>query len=72
MALTPKAQMKQLAIGTLGAFITVVILILTSQLENTVLFYLLSAILIGFVIYAIPGYIGMWVWRMRKTLFNLD
>jgi uncharacterized membrane protein YccC len=70
MAQTPKAQAKQLAIGTLLAIIIMLGLIFTSEYENQIIFYLLSSLLVVAVIYAVPGYIGIWVWRMRSVLFD--
>ena len=72
MALTPKIQFKKLIIGTIGAFVCMLTLIFTSSLENVYLFYFLSFILVLCITYAVPGYIGIWVWRMRKSLFNID
>jgi len=72
MALTPKQQLKQLLIGTLGAFISMILILFSSQWEIDWLFYLLALITGFFIAYAIPGYIGIWVWRMRKFLFDFD
>lgn len=72
MALTPKTQLKRLAIGTLGALICMLLLILTSHLANPWLFYSLSILLAIFTLYAIPGYLGIWLWRMRKFFFDID
>jgi hypothetical protein len=72
MALTPRTQFKKLIIGTVCAFFCMLVLILSSAQENPVLFYALSFCLALSVAYAIPGYIGIWLWRMRKSLFNLD
>ncbi len=72
MAVTPNKQLKQLAIGTVISAISMIVMTLTSDLENRWLFYFLVSINILAIIYAIPGYIGMWVWRMRKVLFDID
>lgn len=72
MALTPRAQLRQLLIGTLGAFICALTLVLTNQSLEAWAFYTLSVIMGAFIIYALAGYIGVWMWRMRKTLFNMD
>ena len=70
MANTPKTQIKQLALGTLISTISIIFLTLTSPLENSWLFYGLNALTILGIIIAIPGYIGVWVWRMKKILFK--
>jgi len=70
MAETPKAQIKRLAIGTLVSLITMIALVLTSDFASQSLFYALILFLAGGVIYAIPGYIGIWMWRMKDTLFR--
>ncbi len=70
MSETPKIQIKQLVIGTLISLIGMTAIIFTAQLENQLLFYFLVLILSSGVIYAIPGYIGIWVWRMKDTLFK--
>ena len=70
MASTPQVQVKQLAIGTAISLISMASLILTSELELQWLFYLLSFILVLGILYAIPGYIGIWLWRMKDTLFK--
>lgn len=72
MALTPKKQLKRLLIGTLGSLFFMLVLLLTSDESASWLFYLLSLSLALSIIYAIPGYIGIWLWRMRKFLFNID
>ncbi len=72
MAENPKSQLKQLLIGTLGAFFCMLLLIYTSEQENALLFYFLSTLLGVCVLYAIPGYIGIWMWRMRKVFFDRD
>jgi hypothetical protein len=72
MALTPKTQFKKLIIGTVAAFICMLALVLFSSHLNPILFYSLSVLLVASVTYAIPGYIGIWLWRMRKSLFDLD
>ena len=70
MSENPVAQIKRLAIGTLLSLLAMMALVLTSDLEKQWLFYSLSIILVVGVIYAIPGYIGIWVWRMKDTLFK--
>ena len=72
MALTPKTQLKRLLVGTAFALIGVIALIFVSKTENQWLFILVSAVVFASVLYAIPGYIGIWMWRMRKVLFDLD
>jgi uncharacterized membrane protein YccC len=72
MAENPRSQLKQLIIGTLGAFFCMLLLIYTSEQENAVLFYFLSTLLMFCVLYAIPGYLGIWMWRMRKVFFDID
>ena len=70
MSENPMAQIKRLAIGTLLSLLAMMALVLTSDLEKQWLFYALSIILVIGVVYAIPGYIGIWVWRMKDTLFK--
>ncbi len=70
MAMTPKAQIKKLAIGTLVSLLAMLGLILTSELANPLVFYSLSSLLVIAVCYAIPGYVGIWVWRMQKVIFK--
>ena len=72
MALTPKTQLRRIAVGTSGSLVSLLLLILTSEKVNPWLFYGFSLSLLGWVAYAIPGYIGIWVWRMRKFLFDMD
>jgi len=72
MALTPRKQLFRLGIGTLGALVTMAIMLFTSHLELQWLFYMLSGLIALCIIYAIPGYIGIWVWRMRKFFFDMD
>lgn len=72
MALTPRTQLKRLAIGTVGALICMTVLVLTSHLANQWLFYVLSFSLVIFTLYALPGYLGIWLWRMRKYFFDID
>ncbi|MET1253956.1 hypothetical protein [Aliikangiella maris] len=72
MAKTPKSQLKRLLIGTICSFVCLILLILSSDWEIQWLFYLLSTALLIAILYAIPGYIGLWMWRMRKFLFDLD
>ena len=70
MANTPKAQLTQLAIGTSISALSILMLTFVSYMEIHWLFYLLVfTALIGFL-YAIPGYIGIWLWRMRNVLFR--
>ncbi|PHS18187.1 MAG: hypothetical protein COA86_08575 [Kangiella sp.] len=70
MSENPTVQIKRLAIGTLLSLLAMLALVLTSDLELQWLFYILSIILVVGVVYAIPGYIGIWVWRMKDTLFK--
>jgi len=70
MAENPKAQLIQLATGTVMSLLAMFALVLTSDWENRWVFYLLNVLLIASVIYAIPGYIGIWLWRMKDTLFK--
>ncbi|PCI72657.1 MAG: hypothetical protein COB38_03965 [Gammaproteobacteria bacterium] len=70
MSENPTVQIKRLAIGTLLSLLAMMALVLTSDLEFQWLFYILSIILVVGVAYAIPGYIGIWVWRMKDTLFK--
>ena len=70
MAMTPKKQIKKLAIGSLISILAMLAMVLTSELENRILFYSLTAVLMAAVAYAVPGYIGVWVWRMQKVLFK--
>ncbi len=70
MAENPKAQLIQLATGTIISLLSMFALVLTSDWENQWIFYLLNITLIAAVIYAIPGYIGIWLWRMKDTLFK--
>jgi len=70
MSENPIVQIKRLAIGTLLSLLAMMALVLTSDLELQWLFYILSIILVVGVVYAIPGYIGIWVWRMKDTLFK--
>jgi len=70
MADTPKTQIKRLAVGTLIALLAMMSIVLTSHLESQWLFYILTLLLAAGIIYAIPGYIGIWVWRMKDTLFR--
>lgn len=69
MADTPSMQIKRLAIGTGISLSAMLVMVLSSDLEITWLFYLLATIVIIGVIYAIPGYIGIWVWRMQDVIF---
>jgi len=70
MSENPTAQIKKLVIGTLLSILAMMALILTSDLESQWLFYALSFVLVLGVGYAIPGYIGIWVWRMKDVLFK--
>jgi len=72
MALTPKTQLKQLALGTCGALLSMLLIVVTSHWPQPWLFYLLSVFLILSILYALPGYLGIWLWRMRKFFFDLD
>ncbi|MGB0496373.1 MAG: hypothetical protein ACPGJI_08445 [Kangiellaceae bacterium] len=67
---TPNLQIKQLAIGTIISLVAMTAIIFIAQFENQILFYFFALILFAGIIYAIPGYIGIWVWRMRETLFK--
>ncbi|MDQ7048159.1 MAG: hypothetical protein Q9M92_00930 [Enterobacterales bacterium] len=70
MAANPQAQIKRLAIGTFISLIASILQIFSSQWESQILFYILSFIMLAGVIYALPGYLGIWMWRMRDTLFR--
>jgi len=70
MAKNPVKQIKQLATGTLISLVTMGLILVTSDLENQSLFYLLSFVTVLGIIYAIPGYLGIWVWRMKDSLFK--
>ncbi len=70
MAENPKAQLIQLVAGTIVSLLSMFALVLTSDWENQWVFYLLNALLIAGVIYAIPGYVGIWLWRMKDSLFR--
>jgi len=72
MAYSPKAQIKKLAIGTTVSIIAMLMNFFTSQLEYQWLFYLFAIISSLGIIYALPGYIGIWVWRMRDVIFKDD
>ncbi len=72
MALTPKVQLKKLLTGTLGALVCLLTLILTSHFTNQWLFYGLSVMMGLFILYAIPGYIGIWAWRMKRLILDQD
>ncbi len=72
MAYTPKAQIKRLAIGTGVSTFSILLLIMVSHWEIRWLFYLLVVITSLGILYAIPGYIGVWVWRMRDVLFGKE
>jgi len=70
MANSPKAQIKRLASGTAVSIISMLLIFVTSFLEYQWLFYSLVVIASAGIAYAIPGYIGVWVWRMRDLLFK--
>ena len=70
MADNPRQQIKQLAIGTAISLVAMILLVLTSSLENAWLFYGLAFVAISAILYAIPGYIGVWVWRMKQVFFR--
>jgi len=70
LAINPKAQIKRLFIGTLLSAAFMLAIIFTSSWENQWLFYFLAACLGLSVLYAIPGYLGVWVWRMHDVIFK--
>ncbi len=70
MANTPKTQIIRLAVGTAISSSAFIVLLLTSEIENSLLFYGLSVIAMLGITYAIPGYIGIWLWRMKSVMFN--
>jgi len=70
MAMNPKEQIKKLFIGTILSTISMGLIIFTSGWENLWLFYFLVVCMIASVAYAIPGYIGVWVWRMHDVIFR--
>lgn len=72
MALTPKTQLKKLLYGTFIAFTLMLILLLTSNSLSSWQFYTLCFFIMLSILYAIPGYIGIWVWRMRKFFFDIN
>jgi hypothetical protein len=72
MAYSPRLQIRRLAIGTSISSIAILIFMLVSHLEVQWLFYLLVVITSLGILYAIPGYIGVWVWRMRDVLFSKE
>jgi len=72
MASSPKAQIKRLAIGTGISILAMLMIFFTSYLEYQWLFYLFAVISSLGIIYAIPGYIGVWVWRMKDVIFRDD
>ncbi|MDH5629606.1 MAG: hypothetical protein OEY96_05560 [Gammaproteobacteria bacterium] len=72
MALTPKQQIKQLLTGTLTSLAGVLLMLFTSELQNQWSFYLLSTLIVLGILYALPGYLGIWMWRMRKFFFDID
>ncbi len=71
MALTPRKQLKQLLVGTVGGLLAMIGVLIASHFEQTYWFYLFASIVAICLIYALPGYIGIWLWRMRKFLFDL-
>jgi len=70
MANSPKAQVKRLASGTVVSIISMLLIFVTSFLEYQWLFYFLVVIALLSIVYAIPGYVGVWVWRMKDVIFN--
>jgi len=72
MARTPRQQLKRLIIGTVAALFFALALMLTSDLSSTWLFYLLAAGLIAACLYGLPGYLGIWLWRLRRILFDIE
>ena len=70
MASSPRVQLKRLALGTVISLVAMILLIITSQYESRILFYTLSLTAIIGIIYALPGYLGIWVWRMKDSLFR--
>ena len=72
MAATPRTQIKRLALGSLVSILAMLVLVLTSEFESQWLFYFLSLLIIAGVLYAIPGYIGIWVWRMKDVILGED
>ena len=72
MANTPRTQLKRLVIGTALSLLGAVGLLIASGGESQWIFYLSSIVILVGVIYALPGYIGIWLWRMRKFFFDED
>lgn len=72
MAVTPQQQLTRLLKGTIGSIVAMAALILTSDWENPYLFYALAILMLLSILYALPGYLGIWLWRMRKFFFDLD
>jgi len=70
MAMNPKEQIRKLFIGTISSVISMGLIAFTSHWENQWLFYFLVVCVIASVAYAIPGYIGVWVWRMHDVIFR--
>jgi hypothetical protein len=70
MATDPKKHLKRMLWGTLGSVIAMILLLYTSSWESRWLFYLLSGLLISCALYALPGYLGIWLWRMRHVFFD--
>ncbi len=72
MALTPQKQIKRLAIGTALSLFFILLMTIFSQSLSSWQFYLLVMLLLASILYAIPGYIGIWMWRMRNFFFDLN
>jgi len=70
MAMTPRTQFKRLAIGTLAGILVMGLMWVTASLESDLVFYFLVFCLTLSILYAVPGYLGVWLWRMRDTLFK--
>jgi len=66
----PSSQIKRLAIGTFIALLAMLVQIFTSQWASQFLFYLISLVMFAGIFYALPGYLGIWIWRMRGTFFR--
>lgn len=71
-AYSPKAQFKQLAIGTLLSTAAMTFLSLTNAFDKQWLFITLQLFILFAVTYAIPGYIGVWLWRMKNVFYGKD
>ncbi len=72
MACTPKQQIKRLAIGTAVSLLSLLLLILLTSLEEVWIFHCLAISGMLGVIYALPGYLGIWMWRMKDVFFNRE